>query len=342
MKLSSRDAAGYFSKPDANATGLLIYGPDAMRVALKRQDVIKALIGPAGEEEMRLSRLAAGDVRKDPAQVIDAIKAVSFFPGPRAVHIEDATDTIATALVAALEDWQAGDAQLIVTAGQLKASSKIRKAFETHRTAYAVGIYDDPPSREDIERSLKNAGIGMPDGDVMTALTGLARNMDPGDFRQTMEKLALYKIGDTTALSVQDLDACAPTSTDADLDDILHVVAEAKPSEIGPLLRRLQAQGANPVSLTIGAMRHFRTLHSAASDPGGPASGIGKARPPVYGPRRDRMLRQAQSWGALKLERAIGILTDTDLSLRSASQTAPQMAVVERSFIRLAMLRDAR
>ncbi|MEM6311126.1 MAG: DNA polymerase III subunit delta [Pseudomonadota bacterium] len=342
MKLSSRDAAGYFSKPDANATGLLIYGPDAMRVALKRQDVIKALIGPAGEDEMRLSRLAAADVRKDPAQVIDAIKAVSFFPGPRAVHIEDATDTIATALVAALEDWQAGDAQLIVTAGQLKASSKIRKAFETHRTAYAVGIYDDPPSREDIERSLKDAGIGTPDRDVMTALTGLARNMDPGDFRQTMEKLALYKIGDTTALSVQDLDACAPTSTDADLDDILHVVAEAKPSEIGPLLRRLQAQGANPVSLAIGAMRHFRTLHSAASDPGGPASGIGKARPPVYGPRRDRMLRQAQSWGALKLERAIGILTDTDLSLRSASQTAPQMAVVERCFIRLAMLRDAR
>lgn len=342
MKLSTREAAGYFAKPNPDSTGLLIYGADAMRVSLKRQEVIKALIGPSGEEEMRLTRLAASDIRKDPAQVIDALKAVSFFPGRRAVHVEDATESVASAILAALEDWRPGDAQLIVTAGQLKASSKLRKAFESHRTAYAVGIYDDPPSREDIERSLSDAGISAPDRDVMSALTDLARDMDPGDFRQTMEKLALYKIGDAAPLSVDDIAACVPLSTDADMDDVLHVVAEAKPQEIGPILRRLQAQGANPVSLTIGAMRHFRTLHSAASDPGGAGAGIAKLRPPVFGPRRDRMLRQAQSWGAAKLDRAIVILTDTDLSLRSASQTAPQMAVVERSFIRLAMLRDAR
>ena len=342
MKLSTRDAAGYFANPDANAAGLLIYGADPMRIALRRQEVIRALIGPEGEEEMRLSRLAAADIRKDPAQVLDALKAVSFFPGSRAVHVEDATDTVAPAILAALEDWQPGDAQLIVTAGALKATSKIRKAFEAHRQAYATGIYDDPPSREDIERSLKDAGLPQPDRDVMAALVDLSRSMDPGDFRQTMEKLALYKLGDNAPISAEDIEACAPTSTDADLDDILHVIAEARHQEIGPLLRRLQAQGANPVGLTIAAMRHFRTLHSAAADPGGAAQGIARARPPIYGPRRDRMLRQAQSWGAHKLERAIGLLTDTDLGLRSAAQTAPQMAVVERSFIRLAMLRDAR
>ena len=36
MKLSPREADGYFAKPDAGKTGLLIYGADAMRVALKR------------------------------------------------------------------------------------------------------------------------------------------------------------------------------------------------------------------------------------------------------------------------------------------------------------------
>ena len=60
-------------------------------------------------------------------------------------------------------------------------------------------------------------------------------------------------------------------------------------------------------------------------------------RPPVFGPRRDRMLRQAQAWGMFNLEKAIGILTDTDLMLRSASR-APAMAVIERALIRLAML----
>ncbi|MGE4328239.1 MAG: DNA polymerase III subunit delta, partial [Pseudodonghicola sp.] len=58
----------------------------------------------------------------------------------------------------------------------------------------------------------------------------------------------------------------------------------------------------------------------------------------VYGKRRDKIVRQAQSWGAMRLESALTILTDTDLLLRSAQQTAPAMALMERTLIRLAML----
>jgi DNA polymerase-3 subunit delta len=82
MKLSPRDAPGYFARPDAARPGLLIYGADGMRVALRRQQVIKALIGPQGEEEMRLTRMTAADLRKDPAMLLDAVKAQGFFPGP--------------------------------------------------------------------------------------------------------------------------------------------------------------------------------------------------------------------------------------------------------------------
>ena len=45
MKLSGAAAVGYFGKPDPASTGILIYGQDAMRVALRRQEVILALIG---------------------------------------------------------------------------------------------------------------------------------------------------------------------------------------------------------------------------------------------------------------------------------------------------------
>lgn len=338
MKLSTRDAPAYFARPDPDAAGLLIYGPDAMRIALRRQEVIRALIGPTGEQEMRLTRIQAGDLRRDPAQARDLLKEVGFFPGLRVVFVEDATDQTASPILAALDDWQPGDAQLIVTAGQLRATSKLRKAFEAHPKARATGIYDDPPGREEIARTLTEAGIHAPDGEVMAALTDLARVLDPGDFRQTMDKLSLYKLDDDAPLGLADITACAPGSTEAELDDMLHVVAEARHGDIGPLLRRLQAQGANPVSLTIAATRHFRILHAAASDPEGAARGMARVRPPVFGPRRDRMLRQAQGWGVQRLETALGVLVDTDLTLRSAAQTAPQMALVERAFIRLAML----
>ncbi len=338
MKLSARDANRYFSKPDPDRTGLLIYGPDAMRVALKRQEVIAALIGPQGEEEMRLTRIPGGELRKDPARLGDALKEVSFFPGPRVAFVEDATDTAAPSILAALEDWAPGDAQIIVTAGQLKASSKVRKAFENHPRTYAVGIYNDPPTREEIEADLKGAGLKNIDREAMTDLANLARELDPGDFRQTCEKLALYKWNDDLPVTSEDVAACAPVSTEAALDDVLNIVAEGRAQELGPVMRKLQAQGVNPVTLIISATRHFRALYTAASDPGGAAAGIARMRPPIFGPRRDRMLRQASSWGAPKLEEALTGLTDTDLKLRSAGQHAPDMALVERMFLRMSML----
>jgi DNA polymerase-3 subunit delta len=330
MKLTTRDANAYFAKPDGTKAGLLIYGTDAMRVALKRQQMLAALLGPGADEEMRLSRINAAEVRKDPALLLDAVKAVGFFPGPRAVFVEEASENTASPILDALSDWQAGDAQIIVTAGALKPTSKLRKGFESHPNAYAAAIYENPPTREEIEAALRDAGLALPQGDVMAALADLAQALDPGDFRQTIEKLALYKLNDPEPVSLADIAACAPTSTEADVDDVLMIVAEARSHDIGPVMQKLVAQGATPVGLCIGAMRHFRALHRAACDTSG--------RPTIFGPHRDRMLAQARKWGAADLETALTLLTDTDLQLRSAGQNAPGMALVERSFIRLAML----
>jgi len=338
MKLAGRDAPGYFAKPDPAHSGLLIYGPDTMRIALRRQEVIKALIGPTGEDEMRLTRITAADLRKDPALLLDAIKAQGFFPGPRVAFVEDATDAITPVITTAMEDLQPGDAQLILTAGALKPASKLRKLFEAHKNAYAAAIYADPPTRAEIEASLAKVGLGNIDSTAMGDLTALASDLDPGDFLQTLEKLALYKLGDDTPVTPADIIACAPASTEAALDDVLNIVAEARSGDIAPLMRRLKAQGVQPVSLCISATRHFRTLYTAASDPGGAAQGLSRMRPPVFGPRRDRMQRQAQKWGAARLEQALSLLTDTDLQLRSAGQNAPAMALVERALIRLSML----
>jgi len=337
VKLSSRDAKSYFRAPDPRRPGILLYGPDAMRVAARRHEILAALVGPEGETEMRLTRLAAADLRKDKAALIDALKAQGFFPGQRAVHVGEATDGLAEALSAALEDWAEGDAHLVVTAGQLSARSALRKLFEAHGSAYAAAIYDDPPDRDEIGRMLRDAGLASVSRDAEEALMGLGRDLPPGDFRQTLEKLALYKHGDPSPASADEVALVAPLAPDADLDDLMAVVGEGERGSIGPGRRRVAAQGMLPVTLCLGAERHFRQLHQAASDPGGAGSGVARLRPPVFGPRRDRIVRQAQRWGMYRLETALELLLDADLELRSAS-SAPQVAVIERVFIRLAIL----
>lgn len=337
MKLTGRDAATFLRKPDPTRPGILIFGADPMRVTTARAQVAGLLVGPQGEQEMRLNRIAASDLRKDPALVNDAIKAQGFFPGPRVALVEDATDGLSQVMNDVLEDWRDGDAQLVVTAGQLTAKSALRKVFEGHRNAVAIGLYDDPPSAEDIQTALDAADVEVPNREVMDAITALAHSLTPGDFRQTIEKLGLYKRNDPQPLTVVELNLLAPQSADVDVDDILEVVASGQTQQLGPVLRDLYAQGVLPITLCIGAMRHFRQLHVVASDPGGPGQGIGRLRPPVFGPRRDRIMRQASQWGRDRLEKAIAALTDVDLTMRSASH-APQQALMERTLIRLAMM----
>lgn len=335
MILKGVEASRYFTKPNPAHAGLLIFGADPMRVALKRQEVIAALIGPGGEAEMRLTRMSAAELRKDAARLQDAVKAVGFFPGPRVAFVEDATDGLTDTIAAALKDWRPGDAQITVTAGGLTAKSVLKTLFDKHPNAVCVGLYDEPPSREEIEDALKKAGLTQIDREAMTDLTALARALDPGDFRQTLEKIALYKWGDTTPLTAPEVAAMAPATIEAEVDDLIIVTAEGKAPAIGSLLRRLEGQGIAPVTICIGALRHFRTLHLVAADPGGVGMGINKAR--VNFKQRDAIQRQAGQWGMRRLEQALALLVETDLTLRSTSK-APAMAVMERSLIRLAMM----
>ncbi len=336
MKLAGVEASRYLAKPDASRAGLLIFGADAMRVALRRAEAVLALIGAQGAAEMRLARMSGADLRKDPSLLIDAIKSIGFFPGPRVAFLEDATDGLTDTVAAALKAWSPGDAQILVTAGALTGKSALKTLFDKHLFAICIGLYDDPPSREEIEGALTKAGLTRINRDSMADLTALARALDPGDFRQLLEKIALYKWQDPTPLTPLEVAALAPATIEAAVDDLIHAAAEGNATAIGPLTQRLSGQGTAAVTLCIGTLRHFRSLHIAVSDPGGIANGLMRAK--VFGPRRDQMQRQAQAWGQRALEQALSLLVETDLSLRSTTR-APAMAVMERALIRLAMMK---
>ena len=335
MKVSGRETAGFLANPPGSLAALLLFGPDAMRVALKREDFLKRRLGANASEEMRLTRMSGSELRSEPAALQDAARAMGFFPGPRAVLVTEATDGLTATIEAALTQATPEDALIVLEGGNLGKGSKLRKAVEAARNGAALGIYNDPPGRGEVEQLAKDAGVDA-DRDAMDALVALSQSVDPGDLRQIIEKLALYAMGDTADAAA--VEAVSPATTEADLDQAINAAADGAAHLVGPTLARLTAQGATPVALVINTTRHFRALHAAASDPRGPDSGISRLRPPPFGPRRDRMLRQAKSWGVHRLESALGVLMETDLTLRSSAR-APAAAVIERALIRIAMMR---
>ena len=337
MKLSGRNLASFFEAPPKGVMGVLIYGNDPMRVVSKRQKLIHAILGPNADEEMRLARISRENLKKSPEQAIDLCKAQGFFPGQRALLIEDANETVTDIIIKAFDAWNDGDAALIITAGSLKPSSKLRKFFEQQKNTFSAPVYDDPMTRPEIEKIISDAGIKNITQDSLNNLCQIALQLEPGDFKQTIEKLALYKLNDETSLTHQDISKCIPISNEAQIEEVLTVVLSGNHLNVNYIVSRLQSQGVLPVTLVIATTRHFKILFSIATNPKGPSSGAAALRPPVYGPRRESLIKQAQKWGPEKLKRAIKIITATDLKLRSKNQQAPQMEIVERLFIRLAM-----
>ena len=110
MKLKNRDLTAFFESPPNGIAGVLIYGSDHMRVADKRRKLIQSLLGPKADEEMRLSKISKDNLKKSPEQAIDLCKAQGFFPGQRALLIEDANETLTDIIIKAIDEWKDGDA----------------------------------------------------------------------------------------------------------------------------------------------------------------------------------------------------------------------------------------
>jgi DNA polymerase-3 subunit delta len=315
---------------DPALAAILICGEDPMRVALRRHEAVAARIGPQGEAEMRLTRLPAAEVRRDGALLTDALRERGFFPGPRAVLLEDATDTLTEAVTAALRDWRPGDAQLIVTAGGLTGKSTLKRLFDTRPDLAGLTLYDDPPGREEIAAELARAGIGALAAGAAEELEALARLLEPGDFRQTLDKIALYKWQDAAPLTLTEIAALAPQTVETEVDAAVAAAADRRPADLARLLRRIEAQGVGAVTLAIAALRHFRTLQALAADSGGGAAQR------LRWSDRETMQRQARAWRRDQLDRAVQLLLDTDLALRS-SPRAPAFALIDRALMRLTM-----
>ena len=144
MKLSSRDAQAFLKSPNPATALVLLYGPDAMRTAITRQDFMITLLGENAEEDMRLTRFSASEALAEPPIIQDAIKAIGFFPGPRGVLITEANDRIAPIVTDALSEWQDGDATLVIEAGNLRKTSALRKLAEKDPRSAAIALYPRP------------------------------------------------------------------------------------------------------------------------------------------------------------------------------------------------------
>jgi DNA polymerase-3 subunit delta len=330
LKLGTGAAAGFCRAPDLALVGVLLHGADEGYVGSCRRELVAGILGP-NANPLRLTRMDAAAVRREPAALDAALRARGFFSGRGVVLVEGATEALAGALEQVLGGVTGDDAFLVVTAGSLPERSGLRRLFEAGRHLASLAVVAAPPTAEEIEVRLAERGLqsGLEEG-ARVQLGAMALAMDRACFDRFLENLAIYSLDADCPLRAEEVALLGPGGLDAEMDAFVDAVAGGRPESVGPTLRRVVSAGAGAVTLLLGLQRHFRQMLIAQG-----ASG----RAPLWGARRETIRAQLGRWRRDRLELAARMLYETDARIRSAER-APALALLERCAFRLAMMAE--
>ncbi|MEO8560243.1 MAG: DNA polymerase III subunit delta [Rhodospirillales bacterium] len=344
MKIATGSADRFVAKPDPKIRAVLIYGPDEGMVGERGRALAKTVCEDLGDA-FRVVELSGANFKDDPARLADEVQAISLMGGRRVIRVRPAGDDSVTALANALEA-PAGDALIVLEAGDLKKTSKLRKLAEEAGNAAAIACYgDDARGLETlIEQTLGQFGLRA---DADTA-QWLAENLggDRGVSRKELEKLALYvgPQGDGAKKEIGMAEALAVIGDSAEigLSDVALAAADGDQKSLDRALDRVFAEGNAAVSVLRALSRHLMTLHQARAAMQGigdsrgadARSAVERARPPMHFAIKPRVTRQLGVWSAAALGDALALLTEAELQCKTTGM--PDTTIVRRAAMRVA------
>lgn len=318
MKPAAAQIAAFLNKPDPRVRVVLLYGPDAGLVH-ERADVLARKIVPDLNDPFRVARLAGAAVNSDPARLYDETAAQALGGGRRLVRIQHTPDGLASTLGSLLDDLPPGDSFLLIEAGDLDKRSKLRSLCEnapSHIIAIPCYIEDTAQRTKTIAAHFETEGLRV----EREALALLTERL-PSDrlaLRSEMDKLALYARGQKT-VTARDVQAALGDGGAAEIDDLVHAVAQGDARRVSALLDHLLAEQVSTVTLLRAAQRHFLRLQLARThmDNGmSAAAAIDKLQPKVFWKHASPMARQVQRWPASSLAAFLSQLYRAEVTVK--------------------------
>lgn len=342
VKIAPREADGFVRHaPAAEMAAVLIYGPDDGLVRERATQLVDAVLG--GERDpFRFTELMASELDADPARLRDEAASLSLTGGRRLVLVRGAGDALADDIAALLEDG-ACEALVVCEAGNLPASSRLRKAFEGAGQAAAVPCYAD--AARDVARIVESAvhAAGLEIDRAAVAYLADWLGADRGLTRQEVEKLILFKGKGGGPISEAEARACVGDGTGMALEDLVYAAADGDSALLDGRLARSFREGNDAVVVLRKTASHLQRLQLAlAAMDSGASTGdaMGRLRPPVFFQRKAAFTRQIRSWTSAKVMGALDIITEAELQCKSTG--LPAQAICGRALMRVASAARAR
>ena len=318
VQVKSADIDRFLARPDPAVRLVLIYGVDEGLVAERTASFIKAVTGNS-DDPFSVVRLEHGTVADDPARLADEAHAVPLFGGRRAIAIRLAGNASIIQALEALLATPPVDSWVVVSGGDLRKTSPVRRLCESAKGAAAIACYVDSGRDLDriIDQETKSAALTITQ-EARAALKDLI-GADRLASRSEVQKLCLYAEGQGE-ITLEDVEKIIGDASPFEVDEAIDALSLGDTDSFARAWRRLLATGTSSSYIAGAAIRQIGFLHRAraAFDAGeSAASLVARAVPPIFGnQRRSNVERAIAQWPMARLERALALLDQAMLDSR--------------------------
>jgi DNA polymerase III subunit delta len=336
VKLAASKIDGFIAKPGDTIRTVLVYGPDTGLVRERADALMRTAVADLSDPFL-VSELSAEAIVKDPALLADEAAAIALTGGRRAVRVRECGDSIAAA-VQSMMQRPAGDSLIVLQASDLGPRSALRKLCEDTSDAAAVPCYAD--DARDLDRVVHETLAAEQLAISPEASAYLVANLgsDRGITRSELQKLALYARG-SQRVELDDAMAVVGDSAALSLDDLCFAVTDGDMAGLDRAMERSLQEGQSEVAILRAVSRHLLRLQLTVDRTGRGDSAeqaIKALRPPVFFKRAAQFRRQAQSWRADRVKRALELALGAEIGCKTTGM--PAAAVCGRALMQIAAL----
>lgn len=317
----------------------LLYGPDLGLVRERAEKLIKTVV-PDLKDPFLIADLDDGVLVSDPARLFDEAAAISMLGGRRVVRVRSAGNNLAKLFERFLEE-PAGDALVVVEAGDLAKSGALPKVFLGADNAACIACYGDTPrDLPDVVRdTLRAEGLTIAPDALADAASRLGS--DRGVTRRELEKLALYARGQKQ-VTLEDVRAVLGDEAEVRSEEALDAAGSGDLKKLDLALERLWISGISAVAIVRMALSHFQRLALARTDMDRGEtldSAMRKMRPPIHFMRQASFKQQVNQWESARLLEACDLLLETEALTKTTA--IPAETVTARALFQIAAMARA-
>ncbi len=339
MKLSYRDIDAQVRKLSPQYLAVLVYGPDEGLVRERATKIAKQVVADL-QDPFLVANVEPDSLKSEPGLLADEAAAISMMGGRRVVRIEGAAENT-TAAAKSFLDNPIGDGLIVISAGNLRPTSGLRKLFEKAKNAAALPCYEDNQASLDvlIHEVMRENGLSI-DVDA-SAFLQMNLGSDRLVSRSELNKLALYMGAEakreSDMVTLDDVAACVGDSGALTIDTITSATLSGDLRKLDDSLFKAFNRGENAIAVLRSLLRKIQRMHLTCGymDQGFSADqAMGKLIPKVFAMEARRFKADLGKWTTGRLASAMSITSGAEEDCKTTGM--PVEAICARACLRIA------